>query len=481
MAKPPPPPAPKPPGEDDEPLITGFYESPPSTQIDSSKQLPDLVPVDSQTDPQWASDRGLRETVALEEERPPRRSPSGLKIAAIVAVIAIAGAGALAYRGYHRKQVLAQGVARARQLVASDTYGGFRDAAQILEPLVPIDPIQAGSLRAFALAMLAADYRDEDAAIRAEGLLLQPERAPTVPQMASLARAALALSRREVGTATTFVSRASGPWAPTLAARMSLAAGNLSGAAESLDAALAVDPRFPAALALRGDVLRRRKDSDGARTAYARALEASPSHARAAFGMGKLALSGVVPPPQAIPHLLRLVGDRAGTADNERARAALHLAALLGRAGDRAGAAQAIEAAGVDPASRAWLERAAAQEEAERGPYRVVDGAPTGLRSASDDDPYVPPPPLLAAPAVEKQKPARHAAATTKTKSRTKAKATTASTKTKVAKSGKSKAGSAKKTSAARSSKKTTKTTKTAKATASKTKAKPRSSTTASP
>ena len=67
--------------------------------------------------------------------------------------------------------------------------------------------------------------------------------------------------------------------------------------------------------------------------------------------------------------------------------------ALQGRAGDRAGALRTLDASGATGADRAWLERAVSEEELSRTGFRVVDGAPAGLLSASDDDPYVPPPP----------------------------------------------------------------------------------------
>ncbi len=98
----------------------------------------------------------------------------------------------------------------------------------------------------------------------------------------------------------------------------------------------------------------------------------------------------------------RLLDDRSGTPQVERARSAMFLAALQGRAGDRVGASASLDKAGVDGALRAWLEKAAGQLEVERGRYRVPDATPAVLLSASDDDPYVPPPPpprVEAAPA----------------------------------------------------------------------------------
>jgi hypothetical protein len=88
---------------------------------------------------------------------------------------------------------------------------------------------------------------------------------------------------------------------------------------------------------------------------------------RATYGLAKLALSREGDAGDAIQALQRLLDDRAGTPQVERVRAALHLAALQGRAGDRTGSAAAIDKAALDGALRAWLEKAAGEEEVERG------------------------------------------------------------------------------------------------------------------
>ncbi len=396
-------PPPGPPGEsqDDlgETLETGFYEAPP-TQLEGApsrrgEEVGRLLDeaLGGETDPQWIPP----DEPDLSSGSPGGR-PRGLKIAAAVALVALVAAAALVYRSRHRSEVLAQGLARARQLVLLDTHAGYRDAAQILEPLVAVDPVQAGSMRAFALATLAADYRDEEAVAQAEALLVEPERAEVVPAAAFLARAALALQRREAGTASSFVARAgSNPFASLLEGRIAFLAGNLAAAVEPLEAALAQEPRLAAALALRGDLLRRGRNPGAARGAYTAALVASPGHPRAVFGMAKLALDGRLAPGEAVPHLESLLADRDGTPLAERARAALHLAALRGRAGDREGSRAALAAVELPAAARVWIERASAEEERQAG-YRVVGGALPSLQSASDDDPYVP------APAVHKAK-----------------------------------------------------------------------------
>jgi len=333
-------------------------------------------------------------------------------VVAIAGVVIVALAAALLYRSHHRREVLAKGMARAHELMRSDTWAGYRSASLVLEPLVAVDAMEAGSLRAQALAALAADYRDEAAAAEAERLLDQPERSSEVPPAASLARAALAMGRHEIGSAAASASRpGTGADGRVIQGRVALFAGNPSGAAEFAAEAVAADPGLPAALALQGDALRRSGKAEAARLAYLGGIQASPNHPRAAYGLAKLALSGKAKADEAYPALERILADREGTPSNERARAALHLAALQGRAGDRAGAQRTLDASGTTGADRAWLEKAVSEEELSRTGFRVVDRAPPGLQSASDDDPYValppspPPPPPEPPRAVVKKAP----------------------------------------------------------------------------
>ena len=389
-------------------LLTGFQEIPATSEgprKGSGQDVGKLLDEElgSATKPQWSEPSETMDVPpGTGDEGHDKRSSGGPRLLLLAAIILAVAAAALIYRNHHRQQVLAQGMDRARQLIVLDTYAGYRDASQILEPLVAIDPLEAGSMRAFALSMLAMDYRDEVAAQQAESLLLEPERSPVVPPAASLARAALSLAHREAGTAAAALARAGeNPWAGVLQARSAMLAGNLPGAVQPLESAAAGPNPLPMALALKGDVMRRGKDPAAARALYQAALKASPNHPRAVYGLAKLALAGRIPPVEATEPLHALLGDRAGTPGNERARAALHLAALRARAGQSAAAAAAIDLVELDARSRSWMERAVREEELRRGDYRVVDGAPAGVQSASDDDPYEPPPP---APVVEPRK-----------------------------------------------------------------------------
>jgi hypothetical protein len=338
------------------------------------------------------------------------------KVAIVIAIVVAVAAGLLVYRSVSRKKALRAAIARAELDLRHDTADGYRQAAAILAPFAKDDPLEAASVRAFALSMLALDYREEPAVEDAEGLLVKPERAEPIPRWASLARAALALARSEAGTAMSAASRPAGdPVAATLQGRIALAAGNLEAALEPLHSAAAAEPALPIALALHGDVVRRsRREPRAAQAAYAAALAASGDHVhpRAAYGLAKLALAGQVPPAEASAPLEKLAADP-GTPPAERARAALHAAALALKAGDRSRAASLLDGAGLDAKARDWAERAVAVE-AEGGRwYRAVQGAPASLLSASDDDPPElpavapePPPPPKPAPAPVKPKPA---------------------------------------------------------------------------
>jgi hypothetical protein len=343
---------------------------------------------------------------------PPRkgRTPA-FHIAVGVAVAAVVGGALLAYRSHQNHRQVELRLAKAEELFRLDTAAGYREAAELLGPVVSYDPLEAGSARAFALAMLYADYRDADAEAQAEALLAVPDRARKVPAWASLARCALSLGRREAGNATNAASAAGDlPWAQLLLGRTALLAGNPQAAVEPVAAAASGDPRLAAALALQGDLARRlKRDETAARASYDAALAASRNHPRAAYGLAKLALAGRLRPADATAALRRVLEDRTGTPSPERARAALHLAALSLRSGDRAAAAAALDAALLDPPARAWAERAAEAEAESTGRYRAFEGAPPAIASPSDDDPTEPFP--VVAPPPPRPAPAAHPAA----------------------------------------------------------------------
>jgi tetratricopeptide (TPR) repeat protein len=424
MPKPPRPPSPSSP---DEPLNESgeFPEIPPTIPAGRPPAAPPLEglaaselrrppgksrrgpPADGEADPSWFANKTEEEIPEVsqfeqisttearrldsnERDRAPRRSwgpilKVGGAALAVVAILAVV----FVLQSRRRKQAVEVGLDRAELALASDTASGYREAAKLLEPLTDIDPINAGSMRAFACAMLAADYRDEGLSETAKLLLVRPGRAPEVPPYAYLAEAALALQGKEEGTAAVvrYASHAPGPWSDVLSARVAVSAGNLAEALKLLDEALAQRTKMVAALALRGDVLRRQRQYDPARASYLAALELSPLHPRAAYGLAKLALAGHLHPSGARTPLEKILEDRVGTPDAERRRAALHLAALLARVKDPARATAAIDAAQLAPPDRAWLERAVAREELDQIGYHAVEGAPLSLQSASDDDP----------------------------------------------------------------------------------------------
>jgi hypothetical protein len=400
MARPPPPPKGPPlPPDEDEPL------GPPEPTPTGEEAWEDLTPAFE------AAERAA----GREGPRPGPARPRGLALAVGASVAVILAGGLLAYRAHHQRRAVREGLDRALPLLAQDCAASYREAADLLEPLARIDEREAASVRAFALAMLFADYRMAEAEAGAEALLVGPSRAEEVPVWAALAQTALAFGRREAGDATTFASRAGDhPMASLLLGRTALSAANAPAALDYASAAVAGDPGLAGAQALLGDLVRRfRRDPSRARAAYEAALAVSPRHPRAAYGLAKLALSGHVPAERATPALRGLLADREGTPAVERGRAALHLAALLARAGNEAGAAAALDEAGLDPRARSWAARASEIAASSSGPYRPVVGAPAFLLSASDDDPPLAPlvspapPPAPAPKAPARRSPAK--------------------------------------------------------------------------
>ena len=273
-------------------------------------------------DPATADDLAYEAPQELEEAAGRRPRSIALKLAAVAALGLVVGGALLGYRAHHRKKVIEAALTQADALLRRDTAAGYQQAASLLEPIAQLDPIVGASVRAFALAMLFADYRQSSAEAEIENLLVRPGRAEDVPPHAQLAAAALALGRREAGTATTAVSRGgAGPWPLALQARVALLAGNVEAALQPA-AAAAAEGAFPPGLALHADVLRRlRRDPAAARAAYEAALAASPAQPRAAYGLAKLALSGLAPAAEAEEALRRIADDLEGTPAVERGRA----------------------------------------------------------------------------------------------------------------------------------------------------------------
>jgi hypothetical protein len=153
-----------------------------------------------------------------------------------------------AYRSNQERRIVAASVARAQQLIRSDTWLGYQEAAVLLGlRAARVDPLGAGSLRTLALAVLAADYRDAASADAARAALTEVERAERVPAQAELAAAVLALSAGEAGTAMNRVSRAGDlPWAHVLGARIAPRRDKPNLASQEVERALAQDPDLPA-------------------------------------------------------------------------------------------------------------------------------------------------------------------------------------------------------------------------------------------
>jgi hypothetical protein len=414
---------------DDESLEESFYEIPPELDEPAPARARPPTRPDDPDEP-------------LEAARVAPRFPFE-KVAIGVAAVLLLGLGLAWFRADSRAKAVRQGIAQAEASMLLDTAEGYRKAADLLEPLAKLDPVEAGSARAFALAMLSADYHDRRAEVTARELLVVPSRADSVPRYASLAFGALALGRNALGDAQVELRKAAeleqetaaggapvAPWSQALQARVSLRAGTLESAVEYATGAAAA-PGFAAGLAVHGDAVRRaRRDDRTARASYEAALAASPTHPRAAYGLAKLALAGQAPEAEARDALGRVLGSGGSTPLPERGRAALHLAALRLRDGDAVEVARRDIGLDLDEKTLDWLMGAARAEAGNRGAYRAVLGPPAVLESASDDDPKElharapeppppPPPPPQIAPPPPAPKAAVHA------KPRPQAKATT--------------------------------------------------------
>jgi hypothetical protein len=353
--------------------------------------------------------------------RAPRGGGSGFRWLVGLAIVLVLAGALLGYRAYHRAKVIAEGMALAEPALRLDTAAGYRKAADVLVPAAKFDPLEAGSMRAFALAMLFLDYRDAEAGKEAEQLIAVPARATNVPPLADLASAALFLARGSVGDAATYAGRAGNhPRAGALMARLAFTAGNPEAGVEPIARASSADPKLVATLAMQGELARRvRRDGYAARTAYAAALALSPTNPRAVLGMAKLALASQVPLADAVAPLQALLRDTQATPRNERARAGLHLAALELRSGDKAAAVAALDGVGgLERQERSWADLAVLIAATDRKAYRAVQGPPAIFQSASDDDPLEapavdptpPPPPAPKAAPRPAAKPAKKAA-----------------------------------------------------------------------
>ena len=241
---------------DDASLEESFYEVPP--ELD---------------EPPPQRDRGRTPARAADPDEPLEarvvpRFPFE-KVAIGVGAVLILGLGLAWFRADSRAKAVRQGIAQAEALMLLDTAEGYRKAADLLEPLAKLDPLEAGSARAFALAMLSADYHDRRAEVTARELLVLPSRADAVPRYASLAFGALALGRNALGDAQVELRKAAeleqeaagagaplAPWSQALQARVSLRAGTLESAVEYATGAAAA-PGFAAGLAVHGDAARR--------------------------------------------------------------------------------------------------------------------------------------------------------------------------------------------------------------------------------
>ena len=205
------------PAEEDSVLADSFYEVPAELKGAAERTQP-------------ASEVPTEPEDEEEAKRPKRPFPIG-KVALLVVALAAALAVLMIFREQQRRRAVREGIAQAEKLLDLDTADGYRRAADLLAPLAQLGPLEAGSARAFALSMLAADYRDAKAETEANALLVLPGRAKALPRYAALAFAALAFGKNGLGDATSALGNAAdSPWTQTLQARIALRAGTLEAA-----------------------------------------------------------------------------------------------------------------------------------------------------------------------------------------------------------------------------------------------------------
>ena len=304
----------------------------------------------------------------------------------------------LGYRAYHRAKVLAEGTAIAEAALRLDTAAGYRKAADTLEPLARLDPREAASMRAFALAMLASDYREAELGGEAEALIAAPGRADKVPAYADLAAAALFLGRGAVGDAATYAGRAGeSPWSGALLARLALLAGNPEAGFEPLRRSLAADPRpgrrrwpcratWPAASTTTSTPPAPPTRRPWPPPASTRAPPTASPSWRWPRRFPSTRPSRRSAPCSTTPRPRRATSGRAPRSTSPRSSCA---PATGPRPRPRS-----TPSRGSTGAARAWAELAVLIAASDRKGYRAVKGPPPLFVSASDDDP-------LEAPAVD--------------------------------------------------------------------------------
>src|SRR5512146_224778 len=147
-------------------------------------------PDDSTFDDEESRGSAARGGSSAPDDRRRRRRLLRLAVIAVVGALFFAGVGL--YRRHQDRRIVALSVARARHLVRSDTWNGYRDAADLLAiRAAALDRDVAGSLHSFALAMLSLDYRGDGAApdARREAADAPPDRSLAAPSEMRLASA----------------------------------------------------------------------------------------------------------------------------------------------------------------------------------------------------------------------------------------------------------------------------------------------------
>jgi len=279
--------------------------------------------------------------------RPPEtaaRPASSWPLIAVVALVAVAIAGAFAFRAWQKRQKLHAAARVAAAALARDSYGGFRDADLALRDMVgPLSPEHHLALeRAYALAQLDARYGDDQAGVEAK-LLTGPIEiavdkgdltlAPEDLSRLYAADALVALGDKAPGDAIVSLGKVpddqSSPEILVVKARADALDENEALAKAALDRALQGAPDSPEVLQLAAEVARASHRPADAVALYQRILAKNPTHVPSLLALAELAVDGQGDPQAAAAGIDRILPSLpAEGSPDEQCRALLALVRL---------------------------------------------------------------------------------------------------------------------------------------------------------
>lgn len=313
-------------------------------------------------------ERELREKLLSKEREPPptflRRH--WLQVLLVSLGVAGLGGGGLIYRTVRRANRAAEVrtyVEAARKGLARDTAGALREAARVLASARSLDPGngEAAALSAEVAALLAVDFGDREARELARSLAASG----TAGEGALVARYLLAASPAQQRAAAeplvATVVRA-GPLVHALAARALFGRGQTQSALSRLELAAKGSPPSLRAMADLGDYYRERGEFEQALPYYQAALQAHPTHPRAALGAAESRLALRRDAAESLASLQAVESDEGSPPPAaDRLRFELTSARVLAALGQRKAAAERLGRASEKLGARPELPAAAAE------------------------------------------------------------------------------------------------------------------------